>query len=94
MLTKQRTLILLEAVLTQLDPSQIPNFVILCCEFAGYFLKLTFNNIWIIQGARAASRNLSSKLHKLDQESLKQQEIIYMQVCSKDSTNKTVLLSL
>ncbi|RMX41965.1 hypothetical protein pdam_00001295 [Pocillopora damicornis] len=32
-----------------------------------------------IQGARAASRNLSSKLHKLDQESLKQQEIIYMQ---------------
>ncbi|KAK3698535.1 hypothetical protein QZH41_014464 [Actinostola sp. cb2023] len=32
-----------------------------------------------IQGSRAASRNLSSKLHKLDQESLKQQEIIYMQ---------------
>ena len=35
---------------------------------------------YFVQGARAASRNLSSKLHKLDQESLKQQEIIYMQV--------------
>ena len=40
------------------------------------------------QGARAASRNLSSKLHKLDQESLKQQEIIYMQV----RVGKTLLL--
>ena len=34
-----------------------------------------------IQGAKAASRNLSSKLNKLDQEALKQQEIIYNQVC-------------
>ena len=34
-----------------------------------------------IQGAKAASRNLSSKLYKLDQESLKQQEIVYNQVC-------------
>jgi len=33
-----------------------------------------------IQGAKAASRNLSSKLYKLDQESLKQQEIVYNQV--------------
>ena len=33
-----------------------------------------------LQGSRAASRNLSSKLHKLDQDSLKQQEILYMQV--------------
>eukprot|EP00795_Rhopilema_esculentum_P016358 gene16358-7752_t len=31
------------------------------------------------QGAKAACRNLSSKLHKLDQDSLKQQEIIYNQ---------------
>ena len=35
-----------------------------------------------IQGAKAASRNLSSKLYKLDQESLKQQEIVYNQVGS------------
>ena len=35
-----------------------------------------------IQGAKAASRNLSSKLNKLDQESLKQQEIVYNQVSS------------
>uniref|UniRef100_A0A7M5X734 Coiled-coil domain-containing protein 39 n=2 Tax=Clytia hemisphaerica TaxID=252671 RepID=A0A7M5X734_9CNID len=32
-----------------------------------------------IHGAKAASRNLSSKLYKLDQESLKQQEIVYNQ---------------
>ena len=34
-----------------------------------------------IQGTKAASRNLTSKLYKLDQESLKQQEIVYNQVC-------------
>lgn len=34
-----------------------------------------------IQGAKAASRNLTSKLYKVDQESLKQQEIVYNQVC-------------
>lgn len=33
-----------------------------------------------IQGAKAANRNLSSKLNKFDQESLKQQEIVYNQV--------------
>lgn len=43
-----------------------------------HLLKVVF--LYCDQGARAASRNLSSKLHKLDQESLKQQEIIYMQV--------------
>lgn len=32
-----------------------------------------------IQGGKASSRNLSSKLYKLDQESLKQQEIVYNQ---------------
>ena len=41
---------------------------------------MLFFFVFCDQGARAASRNLSSKLHKLDQESLKQQEIIYMQV--------------
>ena len=44
------------------------------------FLKNCSCFLYCDQGARAASRNLSSKLHKLDQESLKQQEIIYMQV--------------
>ena len=33
-----------------------------------------------IQGSRAASRNLSSRINKLDHDSLKQQEIIYNQV--------------
>ena len=33
-----------------------------------------------IQGSRAANRNLSSRLKKLDQQSIKQQEIIYNQV--------------
>ena len=33
-----------------------------------------------IQGAKAASRNLSSKLNKLDMESLKQLEIVHNQV--------------
>lgn len=32
-----------------------------------------------IQGSRAASRNMSSRLYKLDQQSVKQQEIIYNQ---------------
>ena len=33
-----------------------------------------------IQGSRAASRNLSSRLKKLGHHSIKQQEIIYNQV--------------
>ena len=33
-----------------------------------------------IQGSRAAGRNLSSKISKLDHDSLKQQEIVYNQV--------------
>ena len=40
-----------------------------------------------IQGAKAASRNLSSKLYKLDQESLKQQEIVYNQVLNFHKTS-------
>ena len=43
-----------------------------------------------IQGAKAASRNLSSKLYKLDQESLKQQEIVYNQVGSFKITFRAV----
>lgn len=35
-----------------------------------------------IHGAKAATRNLTSKLNKLDLESLKQQEIVYNQVYS------------
>lgn len=34
-----------------------------------------------IQGSRAANRNISSRLKKLDLQSIKQQEIIYNQVC-------------
>ena len=34
-----------------------------------------------IQGGRAALRNLGSKHHKLDEEALKQQEILYTQAC-------------
>lgn len=34
----------------------------------------------VIQGNRAAARNLNSKVNKVDQESLKQQELIYSQV--------------
>ena len=34
-----------------------------------------------IQGGRATLRNLSSKQNKLDEEMLKQQEILYTQVC-------------
>jgi len=34
-----------------------------------------------IQGGRAALRNLGSKQRKLDEEALKQQEILYTQVC-------------
>ena len=34
-----------------------------------------------IQGGRAALRNLGSKQRKLDEETLKQQEILYTQVC-------------
>ena len=33
-----------------------------------------------IQGSRAATRNLTSKIYKLDHDSLKQQEIVYNQV--------------
>ena len=33
-----------------------------------------------IQGGRAATRNLNSKIYKLDHDSLKQQEIVYNQV--------------
>ena len=32
-----------------------------------------------LQGGRVAARNLSSKQHKLDEETLKQQEILYTQ---------------
>ena len=35
----------------------------------------------MLQGNRAAARNLSSKINKVDHDSLKQQEIIYNQVC-------------
>ena len=35
-----------------------------------------------IQGGRAALRNLGSKHHKLDEEALKQQEILYTQACT------------
>ena len=38
------------------------------------------NTMAEIQGSRAASRNLSSRINKLDHDSLKQQEIIYNQV--------------
>eukprot|EP00794_Sanderia_malayensis_P011047 gene11047-12212_t len=41
--------------------------------------QIETNTIAEIQGAKAANRNLSSKLNKLDQDSLKQQEIIYNQ---------------
>jgi len=34
-----------------------------------------------IQGERTALRNLGSKQHKLDEEALKQQDILYTQVC-------------
>ena len=34
-----------------------------------------------IQGGRASLRNLGSKQSKLDAEALKQQEILYTQVC-------------
>ena len=34
-----------------------------------------------IEGGRATFRNLSSKQNKLDEETLKQQEILYTQVC-------------
>ena len=48
-----------------------------------------------IHGAKAASRNLSSKLYKLDQESLKQQEIVYNQVrSSKIVRTENTLLCL
>ena len=38
------------------------------------------NKIAEIQGFQAASKNLGSKLNKIDQEALKQHEIIYNQV--------------
>ena len=46
-------------------------------------LKTSLNNKAAeIQGFQAASKNLSSKLNKIDQEALKQHEIIYNQVTS------------
>ena len=44
-----------------------------------------------IQGSRAANRNLSSRLKKLDQQSIKQQEIVYNQVSIERGQIKNVI---
>lgn len=40
------------------------------------------SNFLGFQGSQAAMKNLTSKVAKMDTESLKQQEIVYNQVCS------------
>ena len=49
---------------------------------------------FFIQGSQAALRNLSSKITKLDTDSLKQQEIIYNQVMLNSSASVYIQLEI
>ena len=67
--------------------SIIREFLLYCIQFKAaqemFELKgKEMNMLADIQGGRATHRNLSSKQNKLDEETLKQQEILYTQVLS------------